>query len=144
MTPSAPRSRYASGRCPPRSGTPAPPWRDAAKQLGVAVGGPLAAIITAATATGDHDVVREHLDLPVPPEMVRTRYGLHYLHARGRYRLAIGQSQIALRDFERRGGMATEWKLDMPELIPWRLDAAETLLSLDRRWTCRAAGTSTS
>jgi DNA-binding CsgD family transcriptional regulator len=105
--------------------TPASSW-------GVAVGGPIAALVQAATATGDFDAVRDHLDQPVPQEMFHTRYGLHYLYARGRYSLAIGELPLALRDFERCGALITGWKLDVPGLIPWRTDAAETLLRMGR------------
>ncbi|MFG1675386.1 AAA family ATPase [Micromonospora sp. NPDC049282] len=99
---------------------------------GVAVGGPLAALIIAATAMGDYDLVREQLDQPVAEEMFQTRYGMHYLHARGRYSLAIGQLPFALRDFEQCGELAARWKLDVPGLIPWRTDAAEALLRMGR------------
>ncbi len=99
---------------------------------GVAVGGPLAALIMAATAMGDYDLVREQLDLPVADEMFQTRYGMHYLYARGRYGLAIGQLPFALRDLELCGELAAKWKLDLPGLIPWRADTAEVLLRMGR------------
>jgi DNA-binding CsgD family transcriptional regulator len=98
---------------------------------GVAVGGPLAVLIMADTATGDFGAVRDHLDQPVPEEMFQTRYGLHYLYARGRYSLAIGELPLALRDFEQCGQLAAQWGLDAPGLVPWRIDAAEALLRLN-------------
>jgi DNA-binding CsgD family transcriptional regulator len=104
---------------------PPPGW-------GVAVGMPLAALILAATATGDLEAVREHLDEQVPAEMFQTRHGLYYLYARGRYSLAIDELPLALRDFERCGDLVAQWKLDVPGLIPWRVDAAETLLRMNR------------
>ena len=97
---------------------------------GVAVGGPLAALIMATTAIGDFGAVRDHLDQPVPEEMFQTRFGLHYLYARGRYSLAIGELPLALRDFKRCGELAMKWGLDTAGLVPWRVDAAETLLRL--------------
>ena len=99
---------------------------------GVAIGAAVAPLIVAATAMGRHDLAREHLDRPVMPEMFDTRYGLHYLQARGRYSTAIGQHRLALRDFELCGELAGRWQLDLPGLVPWRVDAAETLLRLGR------------
>jgi DNA-binding CsgD family transcriptional regulator len=99
---------------------------------GVAVGGPLAALIMAYTAAGDYGPVRDLLDQPVPQELFQTRHGLHYLYARGRYSLAIGELPLALRDFELCGGLIGKWKLDVPGFIPWRVDVAETLLRMNR------------
>jgi DNA-binding CsgD family transcriptional regulator len=99
---------------------------------GVAVGGPLAALILAHTAAGEHGPVRDLLDQPVPPEMFRTRHGLHYLHARGRYSRAIGELNLALNDFRLCGALAIRWQLDAPGFLPWRVEVAETLLAMDR------------
>jgi DNA-binding CsgD family transcriptional regulator len=99
---------------------------------GVAVGGPVAALIAAATAMGRHDLVREQLDRPVPEEMFHTRHGLPYLLARGRYSMAIGQVPLALRDFQRCGELAQKWQLDVPGLAPWRVDVAEAMFRLGR------------
>jgi DNA-binding CsgD family transcriptional regulator len=99
---------------------------------GVAVGGPLAALIMAHTALGDFGAVRDLLDQPVPRELFQTRHGLHYLYARGRYSLAIGELPLALRDFELCGGLIGKWKMDVPGFLPWRVDAAETLLRMNR------------
>ncbi|GIF09465.1 AAA family ATPase [Actinoplanes siamensis] len=97
---------------------------------GVAVGGPLAVLIMADTAMGDFGAVRDHLDQPVPEEMFQTRFGLHYLYARGRYSAAIGELPLALRDFKLCGQLAAQWGLDTPGLVPWRIDAAEALLRM--------------
>ncbi|HEX4814648.1 MAG TPA: AAA family ATPase [Nonomuraea sp.] len=97
---------------------------------GVAIGGPLASLIIARTAMGKHDAVREHLDRPVPEAMFQTRYGLHYLYARGRYSLASECFPLALMDFRRCGELMVAWGLDTPGLIPWRADAAETRLRM--------------
>ncbi|MDF5757178.1 LuxR family transcriptional regulator [Spongiactinospora sp. TRM90649] len=99
---------------------------------GVAVGGPLSSLIMAATAMGDHDAVHEHLDQPVPDAMFETRYGLHYLYARGRYSLATDHPTLALRDFQLCGELIRKWDLDVPGLIPWRVDAAEACLRSGR------------
>jgi DNA-binding CsgD family transcriptional regulator len=99
---------------------------------GVAIGAPVAALIAAATAMGRYDLVREQLDRPVPEEMFHTRHGLHYLLARGRYSMAIGQLPLALRDFQRCGELAVKWQLDVPGLAPWRVDVAEAMFRLGR------------
>ncbi|AEV81892.1 ATPase [Actinoplanes sp. SE50] len=108
-------ARFALDTMPPAS------W-------GVAIGAAVAPMMLAATAMGRYDLVREQLDQPVPEEMFHTRYGLHYLQARGRYSMAIGQLQLALRDFELCGELAGKWHLDVPGLVPWRVDMAEALL----------------
>ncbi|WP_214416978.1 helix-turn-helix transcriptional regulator [Sphaerisporangium fuscum] len=99
---------------------------------GVAVGGPLSSLVIASTAMGNHDAVNELLDQPVPEAMFQTRWGLHYLHARGRYSLATDHPQLALRDFQRCGELMGRWDLDVPWLIPWRTEAAEACLRLGR------------
>ncbi|MBO4208925.1 helix-turn-helix transcriptional regulator [Micromonospora echinofusca] len=99
---------------------------------GVAVGLPLANLMLAATAMGRFDDVREQLDQPVPEAMFQTRYGLHYLHARGRYSLAAGHLPLALRDFQLCGKLMGGWELDVPGLVPWRTEAAEVYLRMGR------------
>ncbi|MFC7387894.1 helix-turn-helix transcriptional regulator [Sphaerisporangium rhizosphaerae] len=99
---------------------------------GVAVGGPLSSLIIASTAMGKYDVVNDLLDQPVPEAMFQTRWGLHYLHARGRYSMATDHPQLALRDFQRCGELMGRWDLDVPWLIPWRAEAAEACLRLGR------------
>ncbi|GGT07076.1 transcriptional regulator [Planobispora rosea] len=103
-----------------------------ASSWGVAVGGPLSSLIIAATAMGDLAVGDQQLDRPVPEAMFATRYGLHYLYARGRYGLAAGHPGLALRDFQRCGELMNAWELDVPGLLPWRVDAAEALVRLGR------------
>ncbi|WP_406312570.1 AAA family ATPase [Streptosporangium sp. NBC_01639] len=97
---------------------------------GVAVGGPLSSLIIAATAMGKHDVVHEHLSHPVPEAIFQSRYGLHYLYARGRYNLATDYPGPALRDFRLCGELMSTWGIDAPGLVPWRVDAAEACLRL--------------
>jgi DNA-binding CsgD family transcriptional regulator len=99
---------------------------------GVAIGHPLSLLINAAVATGDFDDVREWLDQPVPEAMFETRYGLHYLQARGRYSLATEHPNLALRDFLRCGDLMSAWGVDAPGLVAWRADAAEAYLRMDR------------
>ncbi|MGW4797599.1 AAA family ATPase [Nonomuraea sp. NPDC004297] len=97
---------------------------------GVAIGGPLANLIIALTAMGRYDAVREPLDRPVADPMFQTRYGLHYLYARGRYHLATESFPAALHDFLRCGELATAWGLNNPALTPWQADAAEACLRM--------------
>jgi DNA-binding CsgD family transcriptional regulator len=99
---------------------------------GVAVGGPLSSLILAGTTMGKYHAVADHLEQPVPEAMFETRYGLHYLYARGRYSLAIDYPALALRDFQRCGELMTAWELDVPGLVPWRADAAEACLRMGR------------
>ncbi|MDH2426299.1 AAA family ATPase [Sphaerisporangium sp. TRM90804] len=99
---------------------------------GVAVGGPMASLMLASTAMGKYDAVSDMLDQPVPDAMFQTRWGLHYLHARGRYSLATGYAQLALRDFQRVGELMGMWNLDVPGLIQWRVEVAEACLRLRR------------
>ncbi|MGW0810982.1 AAA family ATPase [Nonomuraea sp. NPDC002799] len=100
---------------------------------GVAAGGPLSTLVIAATAMGRFAEANDLLEQPVPDAMFRTRYGLHYLHARGRYSLATGHARPALNDFEECGRLLGEWRLDVAGLIPWRAEAAEACLRLGFR-----------
>ncbi|QFY07522.1 AAA family ATPase [Nonomuraea phyllanthi] len=97
---------------------------------GVAVGAPLGTLVLAATAMGKLADVNDLLDVPVQDAMFQTRYGLHYLQARGRYSLVTDHPRAALSDFEWCGRLMDEWGLDVPGLIPWRIDAAEACLRM--------------
>ncbi|GAB3823518.1 AAA family ATPase [Dactylosporangium cerinum] len=101
-----------------------------ASSWGVAVGGPLSVLILAGAAMGQHGEVQQCLDQPVPEVMFQTRYGLSYLQARGRFSLMTGHVSLALRDFQRCGRLMSEWALDSPGLIAWRLDVAEAYLAM--------------
>ncbi|QLH21853.1 LuxR family transcriptional regulator [Streptomyces sp. Rer75] len=101
-----------------------------ARGWGVAVGVPLAVLINAHTAMGHHDTAAEILARPVPEEMFRSRYGLHYLYARACHQLATGRQHAALTGFRACGEKMTAWGLDSPAMLPWRLGAAETWLTL--------------
>ncbi|WP_329427677.1 AAA family ATPase [Streptosporangium sp. NBC_01495] len=99
---------------------------------GVAIGGPLASLIIALTAMGRHEAVREPLDRPVDEAMFQTRYGLHYLYARGRHHMAEESFALAMHDFLRCGELMAAWGLDNPALIPWQADAGEACLRMGR------------
>jgi DNA-binding CsgD family transcriptional regulator len=97
---------------------------------GVAVGAVLASLLTALTAMGRTDEASRTLSLPVPETMLQSRFGLHYVRARGRCNLASGDFQGALADFEACGDLMARWELDVPGLIDWRNDASEALLGM--------------
>jgi DNA-binding CsgD family transcriptional regulator len=100
---------------------------------GVEIGMPLATLIEARTAMGDHIAVAELLGSSVPAAMFETRYGLQYLYARGKHRLAAGYLDAALADFTLCGERVTAWRLDAPTLVPWRVGAAEAWLQRGQR-----------
>lgn len=100
---------------------------------GVGIGMPLSALIEARTAMGDHEAAAELVDRPVPDEMLTTRYGLHYLYARGRHQLATGRQHAALTDFAACGELMRRWSMDRSALAPWRVGAAEASLALGGR-----------
>ncbi|GCD32555.1 LuxR family transcriptional regulator [Streptomyces chrestomyceticus JCM 4735] len=91
---------------------------------GVAVGLPLSCLVAAQTGMGDFPAAAEQLAQPVPDAMFRSRYGLHYLYARGGHALATGRPDAALTDFQFCGDLMCEWGIDSPGLFPWRLGAA--------------------
>ena len=64
---------------------------------GVVVGVPIAAFVLAATAMGLYQEAEHYLNLPIPEAMFQTPSGLHYLGARGEYRLATGRFHAAPR-----------------------------------------------
>lgn len=99
---------------------------------GVAVGGPLGALIAANTAMGRFAEAEELLRRPVPEAMYGTRFALPYLHARGAYQLAIGRPTAALPDFLACGELMRAWRLDHPGLMPWRVSAAQALIASGR------------
>ncbi|MFF1561873.1 AAA family ATPase [Streptomyces sp. NPDC058279] len=100
---------------------------------GVGIGMPLSALIEARTAMGDHEAAAELVDHPVPDEMLLTRYGLHYLYARGRHQLATGRHHAALTDFAACGELMRRWNMDRSELVPWRVGVAEAWVALGSR-----------
>lgn len=105
----------------------------APKAWGVAIGLPLGGLILAATRMGDYEEAAKLLTEPVPDSMFDTRYGLHYLYARGHYYLATDHNHAALADFLSCGKLMRDWGLDVATLIPWRTSAAEAWLRLDNR-----------
>ncbi|QKV90549.1 AAA family ATPase [Streptomyces sp. NA02950] len=105
---------------------------------GIALGLPLSLAARAGTELGDVDTAMSYLNLPVPMVMFDTPFALPYLHALGRYHLAIGRPRTALRNLRSCGELMREWRLDVPELVDWRNDAAAALLALGENRRARA------
>ena len=95
---------------------------------GVALGMPLGILINAATKMGRHEDAAAFLGQPVPEAMFQSRYGLHYLYARGHHYLATSRHYAALADFLSCGELMTSWGVDQPGVVPWRTSAAEAWL----------------
>jgi DNA-binding CsgD family transcriptional regulator len=104
---------------------------------GIFIGIPLAGAIRAATEMGDYGAAVELMGRPVPEAMFGTRFGLHYLHARGRLHRALDHPDDALSDFLTCGKLMTDWKIDVPTLAPWRTEAAEVALRMGSRTSAR-------
>ncbi|MER5851639.1 AAA family ATPase [Streptomyces sp. NPDC002012] len=116
----AAHARQALTRLPPQA------W-------GVAIGFPLGSLILASTRMGDYAEAARHLTYSATDGMFQSRYGLHYLHARGHYYLATNQPHAALADFISCGELMRTWDLDATALVPWRTGAAEAWLRLGNR-----------
>ncbi|MBM9618688.1 helix-turn-helix transcriptional regulator [Streptomyces zhihengii] len=100
---------------------------------GVALGAPLGSLVLATTRMGHYDETESYLTRSVPKAMFETRYGLHYLHARGQFHLATGHHHAALADFLACGERMRGWGIDVPGIVPWRTSAAEAWLALGNR-----------
>lgn len=100
---------------------------------GTAVVGPLSCLILACTRAGRYAEAAEHLAQPVPETALQSRFGLHYLQARGEYHLAVDRHDAALADFRACGDLMRAWGQDHPGVVPWRVLAARALLGQGRR-----------
>ncbi|MER5486781.1 AAA family ATPase, partial [Streptomyces sp. NPDC002812] len=109
-----------------------------AESWGAGLGGPLSVLVRASTETGDHEAAVRHLAVPVPDRMFSTRFGLDYLHARGRHHLEAGRPDEALEDFAVCAGLMRAWGCDRPELVPWRTESARAHLALGDEAAARA------
>ncbi|MGW0949850.1 AAA family ATPase [Streptomyces sp. NPDC002623] len=99
-------------------------------EWGVAVGSPLASLLIALASMGREDEAAELLYLPIPETLLQSRAGLHYLHARGRYSMAVQDWEGALSDFLGCGELMARWGVDVPGLIAWRNDVGEAWLRM--------------
>ncbi|HEU5473407.1 MAG TPA: AAA family ATPase [Actinophytocola sp.] len=104
---------------------------------GVLIGFPLSILIQVNTAMGRHDAAAELLDRALPEAMFATSFGPRYLHASGHFNLACGRPLAALDDFERCAAWLRGQDRDVPAVVPWRSDLAQTLLRLGRRKEAR-------
>lgn len=110
----------------------------AAPGWGVAIGSCISTLATALAAMGRSAQAAEALRQPVPEAMLRSRFGLAFLRARGRVGLARADYEGALADFLCCGDLMRRWHLDSPSLAPWRTDAAECWLALGEPDRARA------
>ncbi len=92
---------------------------------GIVVGLPVGCAVNAAVRMGDLSAAKRLLGSPLPKSALRSRYGLHFLHARGHYRLAVGLPQAALADFLACGSLTEGWGAGGVGVVPWRTSAAE-------------------
>ncbi|EST32912.1 helix-turn-helix transcriptional regulator [Streptomyces roseochromogenus] len=99
---------------------------------GVLAGAPLACLLTTAVETGRYEDAAGYLNMPTPGALLETPFGLRYLRARGQYHLAVGRPYAALSDFRTCGQLLLDWEADGPQQMPWRIDAAQALVRLDR------------
>ncbi len=97
---------------------------------GVGLGAPLASLLLAMVRMGRLTEAARWLTTPVPETMFKTRFGLHYLHARGHFHLATGRLHEALADFSTCGDLMVRWGMDVSGLVAWRTDAAEAYLRM--------------
>lgn len=101
-----------------------------ARGWGVAIGGPVATLILAATEAGRFEQAARQLRRACPPAMHHTRYGLLHQHARAQYHLATGRLHDALVDFLNCGEQMEQWGLESPGIVPWRVGAATVYLRM--------------
>ncbi|MBK1787999.1 ATP-binding protein [Prauserella cavernicola] len=105
----------------------------AGSSWGTAIGSPLGSLVLALTAMGRYGEASDLLEQPFPAWLLHTRAGLPYRFARGQYNLATHAFHEAIADFRACGDLMTEWRLDLPALVPWRSSAAEAYLQLGQR-----------
>ncbi|WP_432006530.1 LuxR C-terminal-related transcriptional regulator [Streptomyces parvus] len=101
-----------------------------AQGWGVALGLPLGCLILAHVRMGRLDVAAKFVAQGFPCTMLQSRYGLHYLYARGHYRLASGHAQSALADFLACGELMDCWEIYGTGPVSWRTSAAEAWIKL--------------
>ncbi len=103
------------------------------KGWGVAIGMPLALRLRALTILDEQEEASACLQIPVPPALFETPFGLYYLHARGKHALTAGSPEAALADFQLCGQLMTSWRMDLPAFVPWRTESARALLRMGQR-----------
>lgn len=91
---------------------------------GVRAGIPLACLLRAGVELGDAARAEELAARRLPAGSERTRYGVMFRHARGRWHMATGKPAAALADFLACGEIMAELGDDRPSFVPWRSEAA--------------------
>ncbi|GAA3457945.1 ATP-binding protein [Dactylosporangium matsuzakiense] len=99
------------------------------RSFGIFIGMPLSVLVFCATRAGRYEEAIEYLGVQVPNTLFQTTFGLHYLRARGHLYLAVGNHRTAVADFETCRDLMQRWSLDVPGLVPWRIDLAEAYLA---------------
>lgn len=99
-----------------------------AEVWGVGIAAPLSTAVLANTRMNRPAEAAALLDQPVPKALFESVFGLRYLLAGGEHHLVTGRYAAAMTDFTTCGELACRWKLDRPELFPWRSGVARALL----------------
>ncbi|MBF6175892.1 helix-turn-helix transcriptional regulator [Nocardia blacklockiae] len=99
------------------------------ESLGTYAGLAVAGLVEASTAAGRYREAAAYLDTELPDTVALSRIGLHYLRARGRYHLAVGDHERARADFTLCGERMRRWHMDIAGIAPWRNDLAESYLA---------------
>jgi len=104
---------------------------------GVGIGLPLAGLIQASCALGKTAEAELALSTTMPEAILKSRYGLHYLYARGRHHFSVNRFRAALNDFQTCGELMIAWDMDLPAFIPWRTEAAAACLRIGNQARAR-------
>jgi DNA-binding CsgD family transcriptional regulator len=101
-----------------------------AHNWGTNIGLVRAPLIVAHTRMDEYEEAAEQLRQPLPDGMFESRFGLHYLFARGQYYQAVDRPYAALTDFRACGDLLTKWGMDVSGIVAWRSAAAQCHLAL--------------
>jgi DNA-binding CsgD family transcriptional regulator len=101
-----------------------------ARGWGVFAALPVGLLIGTLTAAGRWAEAERYLDTPLPETLFHSPLVLPYLQARGRHDLATHRPQAALAEFQACGDLMDSWGMDVPGLVPWRIDLAWARLAL--------------
>lgn len=97
---------------------------------GVGIGLPLACLVQASCALGKPEQAELALGISTPESLLKSRYGLNYLYARGRHHFSVNRFRAALNDFQTCGELMIAWNMDLPGFIPWRTESAAACLRI--------------
>lgn len=108
-----------------------------AHSWGTNIGLVRASLIVAHTRMDEYEEAAEQIRQPLPDGLFESRFGLHYLFARGQYYQAIERPYAALNDFNACGDLLAKWGMDLPNIVAWRSAAAHCHLALGQRERAR-------